>query len=274
MLNRVKIVKRQVVKLAEDTQRHLANLERIKNFCLMDDLFMTKCFEDDIPCVELVLRIILDKDDLQVTESHTQDFLANLINRSVRLDVLATDSTGKKYNIEIQRADKGAGEKRARYNSSLLDSKIMQKGADFDDLPETYIIFITENDVMKHNLPLYRIERYNMDTNEIFNDGAHIIYVNGAYRDDTPLGWLMHDFSCQKADDMKYKILADKVKLLKEDQKGVAKMSRIVEEMLKEEKQEAARRMLTAGKLPLEDIAEYSGLSLDEVKQLQKEKSA
>ena len=70
---------------------------------------MTKCFEDDIPCVELVLRIILNKDDLQVTEAHTQDFLANLRNRSVRLDVLATDSTGKKYNIEIQRADKEIG---------------------------------------------------------------------------------------------------------------------------------------------------------------------
>ena len=235
---------------------------------------MTKCFEDDIPCVELVLRIILNKDDLQVTESHTQDFLANLLNRSVRLDVLATDSTGKKYNIEIQRADKGAGEKRARYHSSLLDSKIMQKGADFDDLPETYIIFITENDVMKKGMPLYRIERYNLDTNEIFNDEAHIIYVNGAYRGDTPLGRLMHDFSCRKADDMKYKILADKVRFLKEDKREVEIMSSVVDEIVKEEKKEAARRMLSAGKLSLEEVVEYSGLSIDEVKQLQKEKSA
>lgn len=246
------------------------NLEYIQNFCLLDDIFMTKCFEDDIPCVELVLRIILNKDDLQVTESHTQDFLANLLNRSVRLDVLATDSTGKKYNIEIQRADKGAGEKRARYHSSLLDSKIMQKGADFDDLPETYIIFITENDVMKKGMPLYRIERYNL----IFNDGAHIIYVNGAYRGDTPLGRLMHDFSCRKADDMKYKILADKVRFLKEDKREVEIMSSVVDEIVKEEKQEVARRMLTAGKYSLEEIADISDLSIDEVKQLQKEKSA
>ncbi len=262
------------------------NLEYIQNFCLLDDIFMTKCFEDDIPCVELVLRIILNKDDLQVTEAHTQDFLANLRNRSVRLDVLATDSTGKKYNIEIQRADKGAGEKRARYHSSLLDSKIMQKGSDFDDLPETYIIFITENDVMKKGLPLYRIERCNLDTNEIFNDGAHIIYVNGAYRDDTPLGWLMHDFSCKKADDMKYKTLADKVRFLKEDKKEVEIMSSVVDEILtrgqregrkegqREEKKEAARRMLSAGKYSLEEIINISGLSIDEVKQLQNEKSA
>ena len=32
----------------------------------MDDEFMTKCFEDNAECTELVLRIIMDKDDLKV----------------------------------------------------------------------------------------------------------------------------------------------------------------------------------------------------------------
>ena len=253
------------------------NLEYIQNFCLLDDIFMTKCFEDDIPCIELVLRIILNKDDLQVTESHTQDFLANLRNRSVRLDVLATDSTGKKYNIEIQRADKGAGEKRARYHSSLLDSKIMQKGSDFDDLPETYIIFITENDVMKKGLPLYRIERCNLDTNEIFNDGAHIIYVNGAYRDDTPLGWLMHDFSCPNPDDMNYEVLAKRARYFKRDEKGVAYMCKLMEDMRNEASRKAeynkakktAIYLIKLDKMSLEEIAEATELSLETVKELE-----
>ncbi len=51
-------------------------------------------------------------------------------------------------------------------------------------------------------------------------------------------------------------------------------MSSVVDEMLKEEKKEVARRLLTNGKLSIEEIAEYSGLSIDEVKQLQNEKSA
>ena len=67
-------------------------------------------------CVKLVLSILLDKQNLNVTEVHTQEFIANLLNRSVRLDVLATDSQDVKYNIEIQRSDKGAGQRRARYN--------------------------------------------------------------------------------------------------------------------------------------------------------------
>ena len=66
----------------------------------------------------------------------------------MRLDVLATDSTGRKINVEIQRSDKGAGRKRARYNSSMMDANLLRKGEKFDELPETYVVFITEHDVI------------------------------------------------------------------------------------------------------------------------------
>ena len=105
-------------------QRYLA---QIKAFRLMDDDFMTKCFEDNTECVELMLKIILNKSDLKVIEAKTQVFILNLKNRSVRLDVLATDNEGQKYNIEIQRANSGAGFKRARYNSSMIDINMLQK---------------------------------------------------------------------------------------------------------------------------------------------------
>ncbi len=149
-------------------QRYLV---QIKAFRLMDDDFMTKCFEDNTECVELMLKIILNKSDLKVIEAKTQVFILNLKNRSVRLDVLATDNEGQKYNIEIQRANSGAGFKRARYNSSMIDINMLQKNQDFANLPETYIIFITEQDVIGKDLPLYRIERCNIDTNEIIDDG-------------------------------------------------------------------------------------------------------
>ena len=44
--------------------------KRIKGFRLFDDEFMTKCFEDDIECTELILRIIMDKPDLKVKKAH------------------------------------------------------------------------------------------------------------------------------------------------------------------------------------------------------------
>ena len=73
-------------------QKHLEDLERLKNFRLMDDEFFTKCFEGDLPGIQLVLRIVMSMPALVVLDVHTQVFVENLINRSVRLDILATDS--------------------------------------------------------------------------------------------------------------------------------------------------------------------------------------
>ena len=194
-----------------DQQRE-KNLERLKHFRLIDDTFMTQCFDQNPESIELVLRIALDKPDLKVEDVRTQVNGPNLLNRSVRYDVLATDSEGRKYNIEIQRSTEDADPRRARYNSSMLDVNSLPKGADYDALPETYVIFITEHDVFGRGKPVYKVERRFEDNGEVFDDKAHIVYVNGAYRGDTPVGKLMHDFFCTDPDDMNYKVLADRVR--------------------------------------------------------------
>ncbi|MCM1134347.1 MAG: PD-(D/E)XK nuclease family transposase [Clostridium sp.] len=259
-------------------QKHQEDLQRLQGFRLLDDDFLTKCFEEDTASIELVLQIVLEKADLKVLNVRTQVFVENLLNRSVRFDILATDSTGAKLNVEIQRSDKGAGRKRARYNSSMMDINLLRKGEDFDKLPETWVIFITENDIMGKGLPLYPIERCFLGTGEKFEDGSHILYVNGAYRGDTPIGKLMHDFSCTNADDMYYGTLADRVRFFKESKEGIEIMCRAMEDMrnqtLKEGAIISAKRMLTDGILTLEKIAEYAGLPLEEVKQLKMDKNA
>ena len=259
-------------------QKHQEDLQRLRGFRLLDDDFLTKCFEGDTASIELVLQIVLEKPDLKVLDVRTQVFVENLLNRSVRLDILATDSTGAKLNVEVQRSDKGAGRKRARYNSSMMDANLLKKGEDFDKLPETWVIFITENDVMGKGLPLYPIERCFLGTGERFEDGSHILYVNGAYRGDTPIGKLMHDFSCIDAADMYYGTLADRVRFFKESKEGIEIMCRAMEDMrnqtMKEGAINSAKRMLADGILTLEKIAEYAGLPLDEVKKLKAEHTA
>ena len=259
-------------------QKHQEDLQRLRGFRLLDDDFLTKCFEGDTASIELVLQIVLEKSDLKVLDVRTQVFVDNLLNRSVRLDILVTDSTGAKLNVEVQCSDKGAGRKRARYNSSMMDANLLKKGEDFDKLPETWVIFITENDVMGKGLPLYPIERCFLGTGERFEDGSHILYVNGAYRGDTPIGKLMHDFSCTDAADMYYGTLADRVRFFKESKEGIEIMCRAMEDMrnqtLKEGAINSAKRMLADGILTLEKIAEYAGLPLDEVKKLKAEQTA
>ena len=257
-------------------RKHQEDLVRIRNFRLMDDDFMSKVFEDTT-CAEFLLKVILNRDDLTVQEVHGQHDIKNLQGRSVRLDILAVDEKNRAYNIEVQRSDRGAGAKRARYNSSLLDANLTQPGDGYDALNETYIIFITERDVLKRNLPIYHINRIIEETGEAFGDEAHIIYVNSQIKDETALGKLMHDFSCTDPEDMKYPVLAERVKYFKEDTKGVTTMCRALElmrdETIHEKAVDVALSMLADG-LPYEQIAKYTKLSVEEIKTLDTKKSA
>ena len=216
-------------------EKHNKHLEFIKQLRLIDDIFMEKVFGEDIKCTQLLIQIILGKKDLKVTKINKQLPLSNLHGRSVRLDVFAVDTNDTLYNIEVQRGDSGAVPKRARYNSSMLDANITESGDDYSALKETYVIFITENDVLKGGLPIYHVERAVLETGKLFNDKAHIIYVNSSIQDNTALGNLMHDFYCTDARQMYYPILAQRVKYLKEDYEGVNTMCEAVREFFKDE---------------------------------------
>lgn len=206
------------------------DLQRLRGFRLLDDDFMAKVFEDKA-CAELLLRIILKKNDLVVKEVYGQLAMKNLQGRSARLDVFATDSTGKVYNIEVQRSDRGAVAKRARYNAALIDANITEPGDEYEALNECYVIFITENDVIGAGLPIYHAERVIQETGKPFGDEQHILYVNAQIRDETELGKLMHDMWCVEAEDMHYGVLAERVRYFKENEEGVATMCRAMEEM-------------------------------------------
>ena len=163
-----------------------------------------------------------------------------MYGRSVRFDVFATDDSGKLYNIEVQRADSGAVPARARFNSVMLDYHRIKKKAKFNELPETFVIFITEHDVLKDGKQIYHVDRVIRETNKPFGDGTHIIYVNGSYKDDSDseLGNLIHDFFCENPEDMKHRQLAKRVSFLKENKGEVKKMCKLIEELQEEAKKE------------------------------------
>lgn len=189
---------------------------------------------------------------------------------------MAVDADNRVYNIEIQRSDKGAGAKRARYNSSLMDANVTEPGEKYENLCESYVIFITENDIMKAGLPIYHIDRTVKETGELFSDESHIIYVNSQIKDESALGKLMHDFSCTDAKDMKYRTLAERVRYFKEDEKGVAAMCKAMEDMRNEakleERKEIACSLLADGELSYEKIAKHTGFTVEEIQKLAAQK--
>lgn len=205
----------------------------IDNLTLMSDIFMRNVFKKK-ECLEYVLRIIMKNHGLFIAEHVVQKDYKNLQGRSAVMDCVASDANGHYFNVEIQQENEGASPKRARYNSGLMDMNMLNPGQDFDELMETYVIFITRNDILGYGLAIYHVERVVMEVGGFFGDGTHIIYVNSRIQEDTELGRLMHDFHCKKAEDMYSTILAERVYELKETQKGVEFMCLEMEQIYSE----------------------------------------
>ena len=247
----------------------------IKNFTLMSDIFMRNVFKQR-ECLEYVLQVIMEKQDLKVIEQIIQKDYKNLQGRSAIMDCVARDSEGKQFDVEIQQDNEGASPKRARYHSGLMDMNTLNPGQDFDELPESYVIFITRDDILGYDFPIYHIDRHIKEADDSFQDEAHIIYVNSRKQEDTELGRLMHDLYCKNADEMHSPVLAKRVHELKDTQKGVELMCHEMEKIYSEgmesgekrgelkAKKETALSLAEMG-LPVEKIAKAVNHDVNEV---------
>lgn len=213
----------------------------IKNFTLMSDIFMRNVFKQR-ECLEYVLQVIMEKQDLKVIEQIIQKDYKNLQGRSAIMDCVARDSEGKQFDVEIQQDNEGASPKRARYHSGLMDMNTLNPGQDFDELPESYVIFITRDDILGYDFPIYHIDRHIKEADDSFQDEAHIIYVNSRKQEDTELGRLMHDLHCKNADEMHSPVLAKRVRELKDTQKGVELMCHEMEKIYSEGMESGEKR--------------------------------
>lgn len=215
------------------------DLKMLAGFTLLDDDFMTIVFDRNIEATELVLNVIFGRNDMKVIEVVAQREYKNPVTggRSIQLDIYARDSDGKVYDIEVQNDDAGADIHRARFHSSMLDTKMLKEKQKFKEIHDSYVIFITKNDYMKMGLPMYHVERTVQETGTLFGDGSHIIYVNGSYKDDAdPVGKLMHDFRCTSAVDMFYQELAKSVRHFKETEGGQNQVCKAMEERIDRER--------------------------------------
>jgi hypothetical protein len=214
----------------------------IDDMSLFDDDLMSLVFDANIEATELLLKIILKQEDIKVISVTGQRELENPIvnGRNIRLDIFAEDSTGRFMDVEVQRSDEGTHFRRARFHSSMLDVRMLMEGQRFKEMMDSYVIFITENDVVGFGLPQYHVERIIEETKEFFCDGSHIIYVNGSYEGNDPVGRLIHDFKCKESKDMYYKEFSKGVRHFKETEGGRQVMCQAVEEYGNQRAKEAA----------------------------------
>ena len=270
-------------------ERYQTFRQVVDDITLMNNRFMNKVFDGNIPATQRMLRVILKNDKIKVHKVSVQQWLQNLYGHSAQLDILAEDEHGTQFNVEIQRSDEGASVQRARFYCGALDMHFLDRGKKYEALPDAYVIFITESDVLKKGRPLYNIQRSIYETDEAFGDGSHIVYVNAACQDDTPLGRLMQDFNCNDPAKMHYKELADRVNYFKTSKEGEIDMTDIIEAYANNKAEKAAKeavakashqrnvevakKMLADG-MNLEAVVRYSDLSEEEVRALAAKQSA
>ena len=237
---------------SKSTRKKMDALEKkkiIASLTLMDDLFMQVVLEEQA-CTEYILQTILDKSSLKLMEQRLQKRLPNLHGRALVLDCLCTDEKGLLYNIEVQNSSAGAIPKRARYHAALMDTHTLKKGEKFSKLPESYVIFITDKDVLGEGEQLYQIERVIRKSGNLFKDGSHILYFNTTRQDDNALGKLAKDLKEANPKEIQSKVLSHRVASLKEgklDREGEKKMNVLLEKYRKKAVEEGMEKGMEKG---------------------------
>ena len=233
----------------------------IDGLTLFDDDLMSRVFDKNIEATELLLRIILERKIKVISVNGQEEMKSAAVGgRNITLDVHALDENEEKMDIEVQGNSEGAHIRRARYHSSVLDSRMLKEGQEFKEIKDSYIIFIYKRDKFQEGLPLYHIDRYVRETGKLFEDGSHIIYVNGNYKGDDEIGHLMQDFHQTDPDNMHYKELSQGVRHFKEVEEGRDTMCEAVQEYAKEYANEYANEKQAAN---VKNLMESAGFTME-----------
>lgn len=252
--------------------------ELVRSFTMFDDDFFAMVMEDKAAAQE-VLRVLTEIPDLVVKEIKTQYSIRNLGTHSVVLDALAEDSRHKLYNLELQVADQDDHQKRVRYYQSNIDISYLDKGKNYEELPEVYLIYMTKFDLFKMGRTKYVVDRVISGTDVVLDNGAHELYINAANHDGTAVAELMQFFTETGTRKQQFPELSNRIQYLKEEKKGVTHMCEAVRKYGDEredrgrsegrfESQQQVIQSALKMKMPVETIAELVGLPVEEVRKL------
>ena len=220
-------------------------IKRVRQLRPIDDAMFKKLAESKAVCQE-ILRVILDDKKLIVEEVISEDSIANIFGRAVRLDALCILGNGTMCNIEIQKENVNDDVRRVRYNASSIVSRFSEKGQKFSEIPDVIVVYISEYDVFRLGRTIYHIDSVIRETNTTVDDGLSRVFVNTQYAaiDNTDVGELMKCFLQKEINDKKFPELSERLSYFKNDGKGVDSMCNIIEEYADERADEREAEML------------------------------
>ena len=131
-----------------------------------------------------ILHIHITKITFPETEKQID---VNYDSKSVRLDVYVHDDQGRIYDIEMQCSNNDNElPKRTRYYQAMIDMAETEKGQDYQDLKESYIIFICTFDPFKQGYPIYTFRNLSIENKELeLEDKTTKIFLNSKGKTET-----------------------------------------------------------------------------------------
>lgn len=127
--------------------------------------------------LELILRTKI-KEIKYLAKQESIDITSD--GKGVRLDVYLEDEN-KVYDIEMQTTGNSNLPKRTRYYQGMIDLNLIEKGADYQELKESFIIFICLHDPFYEDRCIYTFEnRCRENTDISLGDESTKVFLNAS----------------------------------------------------------------------------------------------
>lgn len=145
----------------------------------------------DEPVCRQFIRCVLGIDVDRIDYLNAEQVLEPAVeSRGVRMDVYAREGN-RVYDIEMQCAPEPLLGRRFRYYQATLDMTTLVPGKDYDELCESFIVFLCTHDPFDLNLPVYTLERRCSEVPDLSIDcNSHWIALNAQAWDTLPDGVL------------------------------------------------------------------------------------
>ena len=215
-------------------------LQGVEDLTLLDDTFMRIAL-NDIEACQHVIRILMDDPSIEIVEVRSQYRISKLVSKDAVLDILAEDTQGRVYNLEIQRKTTLDHARRTRRYNAMVDAEYLEKGKEYNEMPEVYVIYISETDIWKTQMTESPVEKYLKGQMTEYDDGQHTIYINAAINDGSPKAALMQYFKTCDPDDMSQGALSRRVRYLKREKGGIEEMCEYSERIFNGGREEGLR---------------------------------
>ncbi len=97
----------------------------------------------------------------------------------IRMDVYAADEQRTHYNIEMQAKECSDVKRRARYYGSQMDMELLEKGIDYDLLPNSYVIFVCDYDPFGERKYVYTQKKVCEESPTVdMDDGSYALFLS------------------------------------------------------------------------------------------------